>query len=45
MATKKPMKMKAAKTKGRAKAKAKAAPAIRKEGLRAKEGLRVGRTE
>jgi hypothetical protein len=38
---KKPTKMKAAKTRGRARAKAKAAPAIRKAGLRAKEGLRV----
>jgi len=41
MAAKKPTKMKASKTKGRVKAKPKAAPAIRKEGLAVKTGLRV----
>ncbi len=40
---KKPVKMKAAKTRGRAKAKAKSAPAVNRAGLRAKEGLRVSR--
>ncbi len=45
MATKKPTKMKASKTKGRSKSKSKAAPMIRKEGLRLKDALRVDVTE
>ena len=41
MAAKKPIKMKASKTKGRGKAKAKSAPLIKKGALHVREGLRV----